>query len=43
LATRLASFAVNTAILLAATVLVIWLTRSRRLSTSTAEDKKAAA
>jgi hypothetical protein len=34
LVTRLASFVVSTAILLAATVLVIWLTRSRRLSTS---------
>lgn len=38
LVTRLASFLVNTAILLAATILVIWVTRSRRLSSSRAES-----
>ena len=38
LVTRLASFLVNTAILLAATILVIWLTRRRRLSSSRADS-----
>jgi hypothetical protein len=38
LVTRLASFLVNTAILLAATILVIWLKRRRRLSSSRAES-----
>lgn len=37
LATRLTAFLGNTAILLAATVLVIWLTRSRRLSATAPE------